>query len=60
MNHYLLIHPAQAHSGEEEEQEIMAGDFVGPILALVIIVAAIFTARNIRKEKNHESHTDTP
>lgn len=60
MNEYLLIHPARAHSGEEEEAPIGATDYAGPILAILIIVAAVFIARRIRKGKTYESDIDTP
>lgn len=43
---------AQAHEGEGEEPGIQTQDFIGPTLALIIILLAIAYARTVNKKEN--------
>lgn len=58
MNHYFFTSVAQAHEGEGEELGIKTQDFVGPTLALIIILVAVAYARTISKRKKYEGNSN--
>jgi len=47
----LLVRSALAHEVEDAGTEIAPGDYAGPVIALIIIVAAIIIARRVSKRK---------
>ncbi len=55
---FLLLLPISqvlAHEGESEVTDVAASDWVGPVVAAVIIVVALVIARIIRTSRNKTS-----
>jgi len=53
----LLLLPlikAFAHEGEEEITNLAEADWIGPIIAIIVIVGAIIIAKIIRKRSTQE------